>query len=351
MNRIDTPLHSLRFALRNGELVGIMEVARGLACGCVCARCHTPLVAKKGKKRVQHFAHHKGYESVECCETALHLLAKRILQDHKRLIVPDPRTGNPIPVSAESVEVEAHRDKLRPDVVFHVLDRVGNLRPLFIEITVFHPVGEEKLEFLKQSKQPTLEIRLGRLLDFERREQVESAVLEEMGNRRWLFNDKLPQVNQTRSQPRASGAIGHESPKQSPSYDHAPPSDFPSTTAVPSTETPKSWDIVPVPRLKGSLNKDQEVLAERIKKRNQRPVCCTTPDPGDNARMLHWVGNCPLNRITDLPGAAAPLQATCIEIECDRCAGYDGFTPGNTKIICFGKQQVPDYYNFFRNRK
>ena len=47
------------YGMRDGKLLFISDVPRGLACGCVCARCHQPLVAKKGPIRRHHFSHLK----------------------------------------------------------------------------------------------------------------------------------------------------------------------------------------------------------------------------------------------------------------------------------------------------
>ncbi|GAC06206.1 hypothetical protein [Paraglaciecola chathamensis] len=38
----------LTFALKDNVLVSIANVARGLACECVCPACNGPLIAKKG---------------------------------------------------------------------------------------------------------------------------------------------------------------------------------------------------------------------------------------------------------------------------------------------------------------
>ena len=47
------------FALHvaTGKLVEVGEVPRGMACGCVCPGCNTPLVARHCDERIDHFAH------------------------------------------------------------------------------------------------------------------------------------------------------------------------------------------------------------------------------------------------------------------------------------------------------
>ncbi|BBH12957.1 competence protein CoiA family protein [Chromobacterium haemolyticum] len=55
------------FGLKQGRIVDISEVERGLACECVCTACGGPLIARKGEVNVHHFAHH----GVPPCSEAL----------------------------------------------------------------------------------------------------------------------------------------------------------------------------------------------------------------------------------------------------------------------------------------
>lgn len=45
------------YGIKDGNLVHISDVPRGLACACVCVDCGKPLLARKGNKRREHFAH------------------------------------------------------------------------------------------------------------------------------------------------------------------------------------------------------------------------------------------------------------------------------------------------------
>lgn len=68
------------YARREGRLVHITSVASGLHRDCLCVACHQPLVARRPQGgRADHFAHHV---AASCnAETALHLLAKEILEN------------------------------------------------------------------------------------------------------------------------------------------------------------------------------------------------------------------------------------------------------------------------------
>ena len=49
-------MHFIR-ALKNGKSIDIEDVESGLGCDCICAICGENLIARKGNKRVHHFAH------------------------------------------------------------------------------------------------------------------------------------------------------------------------------------------------------------------------------------------------------------------------------------------------------
>ncbi|GLS33771.1 hypothetical protein SAMN04488498_1812 [Mesorhizobium albiziae] len=69
-------------------MVHILEVERGLKCGCICPGCDRRLVARtKAVKVVPHFAPY-GPACGGAPETALHKLAKQIVADSLTLVVP-----------------------------------------------------------------------------------------------------------------------------------------------------------------------------------------------------------------------------------------------------------------------
>jgi competence CoiA-like predicted nuclease len=65
----------LPFGLKDNKLVDATQVERGAKCGCSCPACGHPLIARKGNKKINHFAHIKSPECANAVETALHLAA------------------------------------------------------------------------------------------------------------------------------------------------------------------------------------------------------------------------------------------------------------------------------------
>lgn len=164
----------LHYGLIGDQIHFISEVANGLDCGCNCPNCGAQLVAKQGVQRAWHFAHYKAEECdlETAAETALHLAAKQILVQTKRLRLPPEtvvvhlvdlartpyRASEEIPgalVAFDQVDAEAAVSKYRADV----WARTGN-KDLMIEIRVSHAVDIEKRRGLKQLGVSCVEINL-----------------------------------------------------------------------------------------------------------------------------------------------------------------------------------------------
>jgi hypothetical protein len=89
------------------------DVPRGAACGCRCAACGAPLVAKRGDVKTWHFAHEASQERPECFAGAVNLLRRLAIEDLQQrdvLTLPPYRfpvtTAPPLPFLMEFVEWE-----------------------------------------------------------------------------------------------------------------------------------------------------------------------------------------------------------------------------------------------------
>lgn len=72
----------------------IGEVARGAACGCYCAACQSPVVAKQGADHAWHFAHEASQERPQCLPGSINLLrrlATEMLLESGSLVMPECR--------------------------------------------------------------------------------------------------------------------------------------------------------------------------------------------------------------------------------------------------------------------
>ena len=115
----------LTYALdTNGKLVHVDCVPRGLACKCFCPHCKSELVAKNGgNRKVHHFAHANGSDCVGAIESALHKMAKDILQEHKLIMLPSVKQGGKgkqFVFDKIEIEVSDKDLSLRPDCIGYV---------------------------------------------------------------------------------------------------------------------------------------------------------------------------------------------------------------------------------------
>lgn len=202
----------LKNGLRDNKIIDIHELSvaeRGKACHCVCPNCGKPLIAKMGKKKQWHFAHEgEACDIAVAQQTALHMLAKEIIEESKRLLFPgisidqdgfmdaveDYRVKARIPqtveyrkdsvVTCDSVTLERKLSNIVPDIIVTVKGRC-----CLIEIAVTHFVDEEKEKKIREIGLPLFEIDLSGLFNstFSKKELTEE-VLYNPNNRTWIFN-------------------------------------------------------------------------------------------------------------------------------------------------------------------
>lgn len=194
----------LPYGMKEGKLVHIDEVERGIACGCFCPGCNHPLVARKGEQTVHHFAHHKGKECEHAVETALHLAAKDILEKVGWMHVPaakldSDRSFDDIELWEVSPKQKIHFDRVVlekrfdgfvPDVVAYVGER-----PLLIEVTVTHKTDEEKIEKIKAAGLSVVEIDLSKADRDMPADELEHIVIGPSDKKKWLLNQRVESMD------------------------------------------------------------------------------------------------------------------------------------------------------------
>ena len=185
----------LIYALKDGNIVSIDDVPSGKECGCVCPACGDELIARKGEKRMHHFAHRSNEDCEYGYESSLHLAAKDILSRSKKMVIPPiyvefPQSGKSkellylkkeIPV--DRVELEKHFDDIIPDIVVYSGDKY-----FFIEIYVTHPIDDEKLKKLKENNISTIEIDLSKIKRDISVEELSDILLKTSPQKSWKYN-------------------------------------------------------------------------------------------------------------------------------------------------------------------
>lgn len=171
---------------KDGRTVFIDDVPNGKDCGCVCKECGGELIAKNnGSIKAHHFAHKSGNDSIKCSQTALHLLAKEIIAEEKR--IPAFVDGEIKFVEADFVEQEKNLGDIIPDLYAE-----HNGKPVAVEIFVSHAVDDEKIAKIQNHRLTTFEINLSELL-FETKEDVRKAIYD-FKNIRLIYDERLTEI-------------------------------------------------------------------------------------------------------------------------------------------------------------
>ena len=150
----------LPYGLKDESLISIDEVESGLACDCFCPACKKQLIAKKGKVNVHHFAHYKVKDCNGGIETALHLLSKEIIANHKTFKTPIlyyPNTNYEIfpemEIPIDKVTLEKKLGGIIPDII---IESKG--KKILVEIVVSNPISWDKMRKIVSKNIPTIEI-------------------------------------------------------------------------------------------------------------------------------------------------------------------------------------------------
>lgn len=191
------------FGLRDGGLHFVTQVETGLACGCVCPdpNCGKPLVARNqqrpDRRRAYYFAHAGTSAGCGGRESALHRMAKDIVQSASALLLPawsaldgdlsfDACEATIAPGSAQEVNVvEA---QMRPDVRVGAIRSRCYLQSLYVEIKVSHAVDHAKRARVIDHGLSMIEIDLSDVSDeiIQDEAAFTNLVIQGPGNRHWI---------------------------------------------------------------------------------------------------------------------------------------------------------------------
>lgn len=186
-------------AERNNRIIHIDEIApaeNGLKCNCICPICKEPLKANTlGKIKRKHFSHNINSNCINHLETVIHKLAKQIIEDNKRIVIPKLTYNNEILVKEENIDFEIielekylAEYSFKPDVIGTTL--YNNKRTnLIIEIAVTHKIDNVKLQKIKESNISTIEIYLDyrEMLD-KNLNEIKEIIINDTTNKKWIFN-------------------------------------------------------------------------------------------------------------------------------------------------------------------
>ncbi len=170
-------------------ITSIDDVQRGLKCNCTCVDCGSQLIAKKGAVQANHFAHAPDDQKAKHCkwsyETELHLLAKEVLNNNKKLTIP---IGNFDPYNFtlifDNVDIETPIDNSKriPDVIGY-----SKGEQILIEIAVSHFCGTEKTSEYRRLNKNAIEFDFSNFVPTSEVITLEEVSdLFENSNAKWL---------------------------------------------------------------------------------------------------------------------------------------------------------------------
>lgn len=195
----------IAYADKNGRLVHISEVARGVNCGCTCPACGSRVVARKGSVRTAHFSHVDRLQCDAAHETVLHLLAKEIIQKSEHIIIPSYNfqkskktkfgkkiehkakivPGGNVQIDNVKIEYEGKQQGFVPDIII-----TSKGRDLLFEVCVSHKVDKSKLKKVRRTNIPMIEIELDPFDITLPRSEVSKIIIDDTKQKKWLFHPR-----------------------------------------------------------------------------------------------------------------------------------------------------------------
>lgn len=155
---------------------------------------------------------HDGADTKFKRETLLHRKAKEIFEKRLQIQLPDmpieveatfpngKRIKNkgllPCPfLSLESVTLEKHLGPIKPDILAKPITTYGWSAPhLIVEVTVTNSIDEERIERLRRTNLPVLEIDISRMGGTVNEAEFERLIVEEKAGKRWLYHPTAKKI-------------------------------------------------------------------------------------------------------------------------------------------------------------
>ena len=143
----------LIYALKDGNIVSIDDVPSGKECGCVCPACGDELIARKGQKRMHHFAHRSNEDCEYGYESSLHLAAKDILSRSEKMVIPPVYVE--FPQSSKSKQLLYLEKKIshKPAPVLHAANNNAQVYSMYLGDNIHAKIPSlfHKMQYLIQN--------------------------------------------------------------------------------------------------------------------------------------------------------------------------------------------------------
>jgi hypothetical protein len=209
----------LTYGLKNEKLQHIDDVEQGLKCDCVCPNCKEKLIARQGEINEHHFAHSaKECDITVAQESALHIMAKEILEEYKIIKLPkfklhsktaflpkkefneldvrlnkdtltyDYENGEEYVLKFNTVYVEQKQKDIIPDLICEY-----NGNKFYIEIAITNFIGEAKANKIQEQNISTIEIDLSEYKDkieTMTKRRLADILIDDIELKKWIYDSK-----------------------------------------------------------------------------------------------------------------------------------------------------------------
>jgi hypothetical protein len=189
----------------NNILVHIADVERGKKCNCVCPSCRSSLIATRGNKNQPHFKHAVVNKCEGGFESAVHLAAKQIIRQRKRITlsrcisIASAKDSKGKEHTKQKTVVEDGTiicfDSVQEETELHgmkadILAEKGNTS-LIIEIFYRHKVEDQKREKIVEANISAIEINLSDLTSEDVKDwEAFWLYINDPERIEWLYNAK-----------------------------------------------------------------------------------------------------------------------------------------------------------------
>lgn len=193
------------FGLKDGRLFEPLQVKRGLICNCLCPGCGGALISKHAPsgKVAPYFSHASNSACNTALESALHLAAKQLIEDERKLYLPElvATVRSKVPSfdhllrsetvyrgvlsKLKRVRVEESAGRIRPDLIVNT-----STNEVLVEIAYTSFVTTEKLAQIVALGTSAIEVDVSDLTVFNF-ETLAKRLFEPTPRSTWLFHSEL----------------------------------------------------------------------------------------------------------------------------------------------------------------
>lgn len=215
------------YSVSEQQLVDVAQVASGKRCGCECPSCGVPLIARKGDRKVWHFAHDSqsgARKDVEKCRysffVSVRMMARQLIGDRLCIRLPGCEVvlSERVSSSANHVHVSelvtASREIVLEDVCVDTtlgsnkVDLAGSVDGYCLAVVFTHPGREDFGHFstLNEKKSGVIGISLTKLNDRftdvdaskgSYRDILSDFISHDVSAKRWIYHPRLLAAEQT----------------------------------------------------------------------------------------------------------------------------------------------------------